>query len=548
MSAGPALGIRGPRGTRGRGLLDLARAAAGLPAFLRHPLGLAAAGAAVAAGVRRREAAFLESAERLIFAAPQGPLARLLRWAGCEAGDLRRMVAADGVEAALARLRAAGVWVSAEELRGRAPLQRSRLTLELAPRDFDNPLAAGRIAGATSGSTGSALPVRYSWPFLAGEAAHELLLLASHGLCDAPVALWLPGPPGIAGLHNLLVHAKLGRPPRRWFSPSPAPAAGSGLPYHADRGWRVVRRLLPRLGPAPEWLPPERAAEVARWLAESPRPAVLKCFAGAAMRIAGAATAAGLDLSRHLVLAGGEPLTPERRDFLARAGLRVYARYAATETGFVAGACPAGENGGDMHLYADRLAVIATEQGALAFTSLSLAAPKVLLNVELGDHGLLRQQACDCALGREGLAWRVAEVHSPAKIALEGVKIGEVDFTALVAAVVRDLGGGADDFQIWLGDGANGGARPTVVLSPQTRIEPAALRDGLRRRLPALAGGGALAAALWCDGGALAVERLPLRLGPDAKMRRLVRLERDEPAAHAGSDPPPDRALPPGGC
>jgi len=530
MSSGRARGARGARGHDLVNLLDLARAAAGLPAFLRHPLGPAAAGAAIAAGVRRREAAFLECAERLIFAAPHGPLARLLRWAGCEPGDLRRLVAADGLEAALARLRAAGVWVSAEELRGGAPLRRSGLTLALAPGDFDNPLAAGRIAGASSGSTGAALPVRYSWQFLAGEAAHELLLLASHGRGDAPVALWLPGPPGIAGLHNVLVHAKLGRPPRRWFSPSPAPAAGSGLPFHADRGWRVLRRLLPRLGPAPEWVPPERAEDVARWLAASPRPAVLKCFASAAVRVAGAAAAAGLDLSRHLVLAGGEPLTAERRGFLARAGLRVFARYAATETGFVAGACPAGASGGDMHLYADRLAVIATEHGALAFTSLSLAAPKVLLNVELGDHGQLRQQACDCALGREGLVWRVAEVHSPAKIALEGVKVGEVEFTDLVAGVVRELGGGADDFQIWLGDSANGDARPTVVLSPQARIEPGALRDGLRRRLPDLAGGGALAAALWCDAGALAVERLPLRLGPDAKMRRLVRLQRGEPA------------------
>jgi hypothetical protein len=536
VSAAGARGIRGHRPANLLGLLDLARAAAGLPAFLHRPLGLAAAGAAVASGVRRREAAFLESAERLIFAAPHGPLARLLRWAGCEPGDLRRMVTADGVEAALARLRAAGVWVSAEELRGRVPLRRSGLTLELAPRDFDNPLAAGRIAGATSGSTGTALPVRYGWPFLAGEAALELLLLASHGRGDAPVALWLPGPPGIAGLHNALVHAKLGRPPRRWFSPSPPPAAGSGLPSHADRGWRVLCRLLPRLGPPPEWVPPERAEEVARWLADSPRPAVLKCFVSGALRVAAAAAAAGLDLSRHLVLAGGEPLTAERRDLLARAGLRVYARYAATETGFVAGACPAGASGGDMHLYADRLAVVATERGALAFTSLSLAAPKVLLNVELGDHGRLRRQPCDCALGREGLAWRVAEVHSPAKIALEGVKIGEVDFTDLVAGVVRELGGGADDFQIWLGEGTNGAARPKVVLSPQAPIEPAALRDGLRRRLPGLAGGGSLAAALWCDAGALAVERLPLRLGPDAKLRRLVRVDRSEPVASAGSD------------
>ena len=92
---------------------------------------------------------------------------------------------------------------------------------------------------------------------------------------------------------------------------------------------------------------------------------MLKCFASSALRVASAAVAAGLDLSRSVVFAGGEPLTAARRDFLARSGLRVYARYAATETGFIAGACPHGEDGGEMHLYADRLALIGPEPDGL---------------------------------------------------------------------------------------------------------------------------------------------------------------------------------------
>jgi hypothetical protein len=391
-------------------------------------------------------------------------------------------------------------------------------------------LAAGNVAGTTSGSTGRGLPVRYGWSFLAEEAADELLLLASHALVEAPLALWLPGPPGIAGLHNLLVHAGLGRPPRRWFSPSRAPAAGDGLAFWADRGWRAASRVLPRLGPAPRWVPPEQAERVARWLAESPRPALLKCFASSALRVAAAAAAAGLDLSRHVVFAGGEPLTEARRDFLARSGLRAYARYAATETGFIAGACPLGADGADMHLYADRLALVAAgpdgRAGALAFTSLSLAAPKVLLNVELGDCGTLRRQPCDCALGRAGLAWRVTEVSSPAKIAAEGVKLGEVDFTRLVEEAVRDLGGSPDDFQIWLGESASGASRPIIALAPHAGVEPAALRRRLRARLPELPGG-ALAAQLWLDAGALAIERQPLRRGPGEKARRVVREGRE---------------------
>jgi hypothetical protein len=293
-----------------------------------------------------------------------------------------------------------------------------------------------------------------------------------------------------------------------------------------DRGWRAARRFFPRLGPAPEWVPAERADEVAGWLARSPRPAVLKCFASSALRVASAATAAGQDLSRSVVFAGGEPLTGERRDFLARAGLRVYARYAATETGFIAGACPFGENGGEMHLYGDRLALIGPEPDGpaapFAFTTLSLAAPKVLLNVELGDQGRLRRRPCGCPLGRAGLSWHVRDVHSPAKIAAEGVKLGELDFARLVEEAARDLGGNPDELQIWLGSGAGGASQLTLVLAPGAPIDPEALQRRLRERLPSLTGG-ALAAKLWFDSGALTVERRPLRLGPGQKMRRIVR-------------------------
>ncbi|HXO21196.1 MAG TPA: hypothetical protein VOA87_14880, partial [Thermoanaerobaculia bacterium] len=296
----------GRQATPWRELADLAWRSAGLPGFLRRRLGIAEAAAAVAERVRRREARFLRSVDRLVFGVRRSPLRRLLAWAGCEAGDLRRMVEADGVEAALACLHAAGVFVSADEFRGRVDLVRPGLRLAVEPRNFDNPLLsgvarlAGGVGGATSGSTGRGVPVRYSWRFLAAEAADEALLLHSHGLQEAPLAFWLPGPPGIAGLHNLLVHAKLGCPPQRWYSPSPAPGSGDGPAFWADRGWRAARRCLPALGPAPEWLPLERAAEVARWLAvfrRPARPAVLKCFASAALRVAGAAAAAGLDLT-----------------------------------------------------------------------------------------------------------------------------------------------------------------------------------------------------------------------------------------------------------
>ena len=236
-------------------------------------------------GARRRSC---QALEQLVFGVEASPLRRLLAWAGCTLGDLRSLVAAEGSRGPCRACGRPGVFVTADEFRGRIPLRRPGLELALAPRRTSTTRGfPGGVAGTTSGSTGRRRPRALHWPFLAAEAAEELLLLDSHGLREAPLAFWMPGPPGIAGLHNLLAHAKLGRPPERWFSTSPAPAADEGLAFWVDRGWRAARRLFPRLGPAPEWVPAERAEEVAGWLARR-------------------AAAGGAEVLRELRAAGGE--------------------------------------------------------------------------------------------------------------------------------------------------------------------------------------------------------------------------------------------------
>jgi hypothetical protein len=85
----------------------------------------------------RREENFLAMAERCIYGYARSPYVPLLRQAGCELGDLRRLVVSDGLEGALKSLREAGVYVTFEEFKGRKPIVRPGLTLAVTTRDFD---------------------------------------------------------------------------------------------------------------------------------------------------------------------------------------------------------------------------------------------------------------------------------------------------------------------------------------------------------------------------------------------------------------------------
>ena len=119
--------------------LALARLTCDLPAFLRTPLSADEAGRRVQRRLATRAQSFLALAERAIFAEPRSPYRRLLAAAGCEVGDLRRLVAEEGLEGALTRLAASGVYVTFDEFKGRRPIVRGSTRIECRAEDFDNP-------------------------------------------------------------------------------------------------------------------------------------------------------------------------------------------------------------------------------------------------------------------------------------------------------------------------------------------------------------------------------------------------------------------------
>jgi hypothetical protein len=86
-----------------------------LPSFLHHPVTLEEARATLRRRLENREADFLTLVKRAIYEHPPSPYRALLQFAGCEYGDLDRLVRHEGVEGALRALCDKGVYLTIDE-------------------------------------------------------------------------------------------------------------------------------------------------------------------------------------------------------------------------------------------------------------------------------------------------------------------------------------------------------------------------------------------------------------------------------------------------
>jgi hypothetical protein len=506
-------------------LSQLVRLAMGLPAYLRPSLGPEAARRQIAERMAQRTGRFVDVMTRLVFDRSESPYFRLMARAGVTAEDLARSARARGIEQTLADLRDRGVYLTLNEVRAREPIRRDGLVIEPREDALVNPLLAGGLPGRSSGTRSAGTAVAYTWPFLEEEAAAECLLYEQHGLGNAALAMWLPGPPGIAAVHNLLLHLRTGRPPARWFSHTPLPPWTRSPINRAALGFLLgASRACGVSTPRMEHLPMEHAAEAARWLApggarDAPPRRMLKTYTSSAVRVAAAAREHGLDVSGQVVFTGGEPLTAERRSFIESVGLEVHPRYVTTESGLVGAACGARGNGAPdrMHVYEDRLTIIpglravamhGRELSSLQFTSLSLHTPRVLLNAELGDFGVLERSSCGCLFGALGMELHVSHVTSPEKLTGEGMNLVVSELQQIVGRLVMQRGGSPDDCQLRSEHDGAGLARLAIVVHPSVQgIDEEMFFQQLWREMEHAGAGADLAARLWREAGAVRIVR-----------------------------------------
>lgn len=507
----------------------------GLREHLRRPLSAEDCRAIAALLPGQREADFLALIERLSGPGQASPLRRLLEHAGATPPEVEALVRAEGLEGALERLHAAGVYVSLDEFKGRTPIVRGSLRLDVRPADFDSPFSAAAFGVTTGGSRSAGLPVSVSFALLAYEGAIERIFLEAVGALERPYALLRPAPPGGAGIKNILRRSSLGLSAQRWFTPTP-PFALRTSTYHAalTAATLALGRLWCRPIPWPRFVPPERPGPILDWLAHQAaagRPAHFDAPASVAARLCARAVAGGWKIAGTFFRVGGEPLTPAKIEQLQSAGCSWAVYYSMTEIGRIGMACTDGEALDDVHVLTGKLALIerpALARGAdlpdgLFLTALHPAAPKLMLNVELGDYAQRHERRCACPLGAAGYVSHLHTIRSYEKLTAAGMHfLGSGLIRLLEERLAPRFGGAPDDFQFVEGE-EQGVTHVIVRVHPRLGpLDEAALTGAVLEGLKASAAGERMMADIWRRGGTLRVERRPPELTRAGKVLPLV--------------------------
>jgi hypothetical protein len=506
----------------------------GVPRLLRHPIAADAAAAIVRSRRAGRAAAFLALLRRGVFENARSPYRQLLRHAGCEYGDLERLVSCDGVEGTLRTLLGQGVYLTVDEFKGRCAVVRGGTTVLASPPRLRNPAAVYHLPARTGGSRGAGTSFRVDLAFVRECGVNALLALAGRGGTNWRKAHWLV--PGGSALVRVLEYATFGAPPVRWFSQVDPRQPGLHPRYRwSGRVMRWASILAGRPLPALRYVSVEDPLPIARWmadvLAEGATPH-LYTYPSCAVRVCDAARSAGLAVDGARFTVVGEPVTAARRAAINAIGGEAAPRYATTDAGPLGDACGAPEAPDDVHFYDDLHALIQPEDherpagvspGGLLVSSLRPTTPFVLLNVSLGDRALVRRRSCGCPMEALGWSTHLHTVRSFEKLTAGGMNFGDSDVVQVLEEVLPGRFGGAPtDYQLVEEERLDGRSRLRLLVHPRVgALDPSRVADAFLTALGKGSGVEHVMELQWRSLGLLEVERRAPRMTATGKVLHL---------------------------
>ncbi len=214
--------------------------------------------------------------------------------------------------------------------------------------------------------------------------------------------------------------------------------------------------------------------------------------------------------------------------------VRDFSGWSMSEAGPLGGGCAQREVVDEVHLFRGKIAVFdrpkvladgETQVQALYLTTLLPATPKIMLNLDTGDYGVLSRRRCGCLLEQIGFTDHLHTIRNYEKLTAGGIQFLGSDIIELVEEVLPAAHGGhPTDYQ--LVEEQNGAVTEvSVLVSPRVPLDDEqAVVNTVLRFLAARDAGHKLMTAFWQQG-------------------RTLRVQRREPYVTAASKTPPLRVI-----
>ena len=441
--------------------------------------------------IAMRSENFLHLLERGVFGYAKSPYLKLLEPKKISFTDIKSWVESDGVEFALQRLTAEGVYFTVDEFKGKSEIKRNGVEFRCSEEMFDNPFLTAAYEVRSGATRSAGTRVRIDFDYLVQRSMYDAFLLSAHGSLTVPIANWFPIFPGAPGINSSLRFTYIGNPPKRWFSQ----VDKASIKVNWEKTWGTnfifwMSRLHGANLAEPEYVNLNHAHKVARWASSMldyyPN-CVVYTFATSAVRVCIAAQENGLSLKGVRFLVTGETLSGQKRREIEACGAVAVPVYGISEAGVIAAGCEkhsacCSKSGGSdhCHLYKDTTACIThpytvphfdTSVDSFLFTTLLYESPKLLLNVGMGDYGSVHTQATDCAFGKAGFDTHISSIMSYEKLTGEGVTFVDTDFIRIIEKELPSMfGGQSTDYQLVEEEDEKGLNRMRLFVSPRLGV------------------------------------------------------------------------------
>jgi hypothetical protein len=424
---------------------------------------------------------FLELVRTQVYEHPDSVYLRLLKHAGCEFADFQAQVHQHGLEKTLVKLATEGVYLTSDEYKGKRDVVRGRLSFRVYPRDFEPKVTSAGFTIASSGTSNAPVSTFSSLEWRALRIIGTAITYAAHDVFSRSYAVYQPILSGRVGA--VLIRGKIGIATDRWFAPKlPINSWLEGKYHYLSTCW--VLMMANWFGPGiakPEFLEPGDVRPIVEWVLQKKREGRKCCIRTVysnAVRIARCALEMGVALEGTIFDGGGEPLTDSKRALMERAGARVLTHYAFGGNVSAGLGCSHPAFTDEVHVHQSLLALVENPKPLdpasslpiypLMGTTLHPSAPRLLLNVENGDYGIMVRRDCGCVLERVGFTQHLYGIRSFEKLTCEGMNYGGTDlFELLEDTLPSEFGGGPGDYQLVEEEDTNAQTRLTLVVHSQ---------------------------------------------------------------------------------